>query len=174
MSQSPAQRGNNPRGIVEVSGQLDARGKRFGLVAARFNERVVSTLIDGALDCLRRHGAKDDDLVLVRVPGAWEIPAALRVLAQRGQGDQGFDALVALGVVIRGETPHFDYVCSQCASGITAVSSQFDLPIGMGVLTCDTPTQAQERAGGKAGNKGWEAAEAALEMADLLPRLRSL
>ncbi len=156
-------------GRHESAGHLDGRGTRFGIVAARFNERLVETLLAGALDYLTRHGVAAADLHVVRVPGAWEIPLALEELARRG----GFDGLVALGVVIRGETPHFDYVCSQSAAGIARVGHQFRLPVGFGLLTCDTPAQAQERAGGKAGNKGVEAAAAALEMADLVRRLRA-
>ncbi|MEP7012812.1 MAG: 6,7-dimethyl-8-ribityllumazine synthase [Acidobacteriota bacterium] len=148
---------------------LDAAGKRFAIVAARFNERIVDRLVDGALDCLVRHGVEAAEVRVVRVPGAWEIPLALDELARLG----GFDGLIALGAVIRGGTPHFDYVCSGCANGIAGVSERHRLPVGFGVLTCDTTAQAEERAGGEAGNKGWDAALAALEMADLLRRLRA-
>jgi 6,7-dimethyl-8-ribityllumazine synthase len=153
--------------IQEVSGNLHAGKGRFAVVAARFNGRLVETLLEGAVDCLVRHGADPADIVVVQVPGAWEIPLALDLLAKQSR----FTALVALGLVIRGETPHFDYVCAQCAAGVQQVSLAHGLPIGFGVLTCDSTAQAQERAGGKAGNKGWDAALAALEMADLLPRL---
>jgi len=155
--------------IREIAGNLNGSGRRFGIVASRFNGRIVEPLLEGATDCLIRHGAAPQDIVVVRVPGAWEIPAALEELAAGGT----FGALVALGVVIRGETPHFDYICAECSRGIAAVSERHRLAIGFGVLTCDTPAQAQERAGGKAGNKGWDAALAALEMADLLFRLRA-
>ncbi len=151
-----------------IDGRLDAAGKRFAIVAARFNHRLVDLLVDGARDCLIRHGAAADDVRLVRVPGAWELPLALDRLAAAGE----LDAMVALAVVIRGETPHFDYICSQCSHGIARVSAEHKIPIGFGVLTCDTSQQAAERAGGKAGNKGWEAASAAIEMADLVARLR--
>jgi 6,7-dimethyl-8-ribityllumazine synthase len=153
--------------IRETVGRLDGEGKRFAIVASRFNGRLVEELVAGALDCLRRHGVRDEALHLVRVPGAWEIPQALEALA----GGGGFDGLVALGVVIRGETAHFDYICAECARGIANVAARHRLPVGFGVLTCETSQQAAERSGGKAGNKGWEAAEAALEMADLFARL---
>lgn len=154
--------------IREIQGSLNAAGRRFAIVASRFNSRVVELLVAGAVDCLRRHGA--DDITLVRVPGAWEIPQAAEELAA---GENRFDAIVALGVVIRGETPHFDYICSACSRGLASLSKRHRIPVGFGVLTCDTSQQAEERAGGKAGNKGWEAALAALEMADLFSRLHS-
>ncbi len=156
--------------IDTLDGRLDATGKRFAIVAARFNHRVVDLLIDGAVDCLTRHGAAAEDLRLVRVPGAWELPLALDELAAAG----GLDGMVALAVVIRGETPHFDYICAECSRGVARVSAARRVPIGFGVLTCETSAQAQERAGGKTGNKGWEAASAAIEMADLLGRLRGV
>jgi 6,7-dimethyl-8-ribityllumazine synthase len=154
--------------IREIQGSLSAAGRRFAIVASRFNSRVVELLVSGAVDCLRRHGA--DDITLVRVPGAWEIPQAAEELAA---GEPRFDAIVALGVVIRGETPHFDYICSSCSRGLASLSKRHRIPVGFGVLTCDTSQQAEERAGGKAGNKGWEAALAALEMADLFAQLHS-
>lgn len=158
--------------IQEVQGALSGAGKRFGIVASRFNSRVVELLVSGAVDCLRRHGADPGDIVVVRVPGAWELPQAAEELAHPAEGRPKLDALVALGVVIRGDTPHFDYICAQCSSGLASVSQRHRIPLGFGVLTCDTSQQAEERAGGKAGNKGWEAAVAALEMADLFARLR--
>jgi 6,7-dimethyl-8-ribityllumazine synthase len=154
--------------IREIQGSLSANGRRFAIVASRFNSRVVELLVSGAVDCLRRHGA--DDITVVRVPGAWEIPQAAEELAA---GEPRFDAIVALGVVIRGETPHFDYICSSCSRGLSSLSKRHRIPVGFGVLTCDTSQQAEERAGGKAGNKGWEAALAALEMADLFAQLHS-
>lgn len=154
--------------IREIQGSLSAAGRRFAIVASRFNSRVVELLVAGAVDCLRRHGA--DDITLVRVPGAWEIPQAAEELAA---AEPRFDAIVALGVVIRGETPHFDYICSSCSRGLASLSKRHRIPVGFGVLTCDTSQQAEERAGGKAGNKGWEAALAALEMADLFAQLHS-
>ena len=158
--------------IREVEGALNGAGKRFGIVASRFNSRVVELLVSGAVDCLRRHGVDPGDILVVRVPGAWEIPQAAEELADPTEGRPKLDGLIALGVVIRGETPHFDYICSQCTRGLGAVSKKHRIPVGFGVLTCDTSQQAEERAGGKAGNKGWEAALAALEMADLFARLR--
>ena len=154
--------------LRQTVGELDGSGRRFGIVASRFNGRLVNALIDGAVDCLQRHGVESSGLHLVRVPGAWEIPTALDEVARSG----GVDGLVALGIVIRGETPHFDYICAQASAGIARVGQEHRLPVGFGLLTCDSTAQAQERCGGKAGNKGWEAAEAALEMADLLGRLR--
>jgi 6,7-dimethyl-8-ribityllumazine synthase len=158
--------------IQEIEGALNGAGKRFGIVASRFNSRVVELLVAGAVDCLRRHGVDPGDILVVRVPGAWEIPQAAEELADPGEGKPKLDGLIALGVVIRGETPHFDYICSQCTRGLGAVSKKHRIPVGFGVLTCDTSQQAEERAGGKAGNKGWEAALAAIEMADLFARLR--
>ncbi len=154
--------------IEAIDGRLDATGKRFAIVAARFNHRLVDLLVEGATDCLTRHGAAAGDLTLVRVPGAWEVPLALEELAAAG----GLDGMVALAVVIRGETPHFDFICAECSRGVARVSAQRRIPIGFGILTCETSAQAQERAGGKAGNKGWEAASAAIEVADLAARLR--
>ncbi len=147
----------------------DAPRVRVGLVAARFNGSIVERLIEGAREFLLEHGVREEDLLLVRVPGAWEIPAALDALAATGR----VDALVALGAVIQGETPHFDYICNECAAGCARVTAETAIPVGFGVLTCNDADQAVARAGGKAGNKGEEAAEAALEMSNLLGSLRS-
>lgn len=155
--------------IREITGSLNGAGKRFAVVGARFNSRIGDLLVTGAVDCLRKHGVEPGDIQIVRVPGAWEIPQAAEAVAASGK----VDALVAVGVVIRGETPHFDYICSACSQGLARVSERHHLPVAFGVLTCDTSEQAQERAGGKAGNKGWEAAVAAIEMADLFARLRA-
>lgn len=154
--------------IRKTRGSLTGAGRRFGIVASRFNSRIGDRLVAGAIECLESHGVALDAIHVVSVPGAWELPAALEEVAAAG----GCDALVALGVVIRGETPHFDYICSQATAGIAAVGERHRLPVGYGLLTCDTSAQAEERAGGKAGNKGWDAAQAALEMADLFARLR--
>jgi 6,7-dimethyl-8-ribityllumazine synthase len=154
--------------IERIEGRFDASGRRFGIVAARFNSRIVDLLVDGATNCLERHGAQPGDVRLVRVPGAWEVPLALEELAAA----KSCDALVALAVVIRGETPHFDYVAGECASAVANASRRYRIPIGFGVLTCDTSAQAEERAGGKVGNQGWNAALAAIEMADLVTQLR--
>ena len=153
--------------MTVIEGHLSASGRRFGIVAARTNDLVVSRLVDGALDAFRRTGAGDEDVVLVRVPGAWEVPLALRDLARSG----AFDALVALGAVLRGGTPHFDYVAGETAKGVFQVSLELDLPVAFGILTCDTLEQALERSGAKGGNKGFEAAMAAVEAADLRSRL---
>jgi 6,7-dimethyl-8-ribityllumazine synthase len=153
--------------MIEHSGRFNGQGRRFGIVVGRFNELVTRPLLAGARDCLVRHGVADDDIEAVWVPGAWEVPGALRLLARSGS----FDALIALGAVIRGGTPHFDYVAGQAASGVAAVGAEADIPVVFGVLTTDTIEQAIERAGTKAGNKGWDAAMTALEMADLYARL---
>src|SRR5438046_1528387 len=153
--------------MAEFSGSPSGHGRRFAVVASRFNEGVTQKLVDGALDALVRHGAVADDVDVVWVPGAWELPSAVRRLLATDR----YDALVALGAVVRGETPHFDYVAGEAARGLARASAEFDRPIGFGVLTCDTMEQAHARSGGGHGNKGWDAALAALEMADLLPRI---
>jgi 6,7-dimethyl-8-ribityllumazine synthase len=153
--------------MIEYNGQYRADGKRFGIVIGRFNELITRQLLNGARDCLVRHGADDQAIEAFWVPGAWEIPGMLRRLAAASR----FDALIALGAVIRGGTPHFDYVAGQTASGVAAVGAEVNVPVVFGVLTTDTIEQAIERAGTKAGNKGWEAALAAIEMADLYGRL---
>ncbi|HEX9734446.1 MAG TPA: 6,7-dimethyl-8-ribityllumazine synthase [Thermoanaerobaculia bacterium] len=159
--------------IERIEATLDGRGLRFAIVAARFNSRIVDRLIDGAVDCLVRHGVAPADVRVVRVPGAWELPLALAALADAGEETGSrLDGLVALAAVIRGETPHFDHLCGACVRGIARVSERHGVPVGFGVLTCDTSAQAEERAGGKAGNKGWEAASAALEMAGVLAGLQ--
>lgn len=146
---------------------VNGTGRRFAVVAARFNREVVDRLLDGALRAFERHGVAPGDVEVHRVPGAWEIPQALAALARRG----GCDGLVALGAVVRGGTPHFEYVAAECSRGIAEVARQFALPVAFGVLTCDTMEQALARAGGAAGNKGEEAALAALEMAELVARI---
>lgn len=153
--------------VEHLEGRLDASGRRFAVVASRFNARIVDLLVAGAVDCLRRHGARTPDITVVHVPGAWELPLALDKLA----ATQTYHGLIALSVVIRGETPHFDYVAGECASGVARVSERHGVAVGFGVLTTDTSSQAEERAGGKVGNKGWDAALAALEMADLLAQI---
>ncbi|HVL99282.1 MAG TPA: 6,7-dimethyl-8-ribityllumazine synthase [Egibacteraceae bacterium] len=148
-------------------GSLDASGLRIGLVAARFNETVVRRLVDGAVDCLRRHGASEDDIELAWTPGAYELPAVVRRMAGTGR----FDALVALGCVIRGRTPHFDYVAGEAAL-VGRVAAETGVPVTFGVLTTEDSDQAAERSGGKLGNKGWDAAQAAIETARLLADLK--
>lgn len=154
--------------MTVIEGHLSASGRRFGVVAARTNELVVGRLLDGALDALRRMGAGEGDVTVVRTPGAWELPLALRDLARAGR----FDALIAIGAVLRGGTPHFEYVAGEVSKGVAQVSLETDVPIAFGVLTCDTLEQALERSGAKGGNKGFEAASAAVESADLRARLR--
>ena len=149
--------------MTVIEGHLSAAGRRFGVVAARTNEIVVGRLLEGAVDALRRMGARDEDVVVVRTPGAWELPLVLRDLAKSAK----FDALIALGAVIRGGTPHFDFVAGEAAKGVFQVSMEVDVPIAFGVLTTDTIEQAIERAGTKAGNKGWDAAVSAIEMVSL-------
>jgi len=146
-------------------GDLNAEGLRFAIVASRFNDEIVAGLLGGALDCLRRHGAKDDDVSVHRVPGAFEIPAAANVVDG--------DAIVTLGCLIRGETPHFDVLASQVTNELSRISVERKLPIAFGVLTCNTLEQAVARSSPGAGNKGWEAALAAIEMANLWRALRT-
>lgn len=153
--------------MAEFTGTPSGEGRRFAVVAARFNESITSRLVDGALDALTRHGAAYENIDVVWVPGAWEIPAATRRLLT----GERYDAVVALGAVIRGDTPHFDYVAGEASRGLSTASAEFDVPIGFGLLTCDTMAQAEARAGGEHGNKGWDAAMAAMEMADLFHRL---
>ncbi len=136
---------------------------RFAIVAARFNHLIVDRLVEGALDAIARHGGKAEQVSLIKVPGAWEIPQAL----DRAARSKKFDALIALGAVIRGSTPHFDFVAGEAASGSARVASQSGLPTAFGVLTTDTIEQAIERSGTKAGNKGWDAALVAIEMLNL-------
>lgn len=153
--------------MAEFSGQPRGSGRRIAVLASRFNETITQPLVDGALDALTRHGVALEDIDVVWVPGAWELPLAARRLLT----SERYDALVALGAVIRGDTPHFDYVAGEASRGLAAVATDTELPIGFGVLTCDTMAQAQARAGGAHGNKGWDAALAALEMADLFQGL---
>jgi 6,7-dimethyl-8-ribityllumazine synthase len=150
-----------------LEGKLTGEGLRFALVVSRFNAFITERLLEGALDCLRRHGVADQALTLVRVPGAWEVPLAAKKLASTGS----HDAIICLAAVIRGATPHFDYVAAEVSKGIAQVSLESGIPVLFGVLTTDTLEQAVERAGSKAGNKGYAAAEAALEMANLLRQM---
>jgi 6,7-dimethyl-8-ribityllumazine synthase len=150
-----------------IEGELLVRDLRFGVVITRFNDFVVEPLLRGALDALKRHGAVTAQIEIVRVPGAFDLPVVARKLAL----SRRYEALIALGAVIRGQTPHFDYVAGECASGLARIALESGVPIAFGVLTTDTMEQAVDRAGGKAGNKGADAALAALEMANLLRRL---
>jgi len=153
--------------VKTIEGQLDAKGLKFAIVAARFNDFIVDRLISGAVDYLVRHGASKDDLTLVRLPGAFELPIAAQKLARSGS----YDGIVVLGAVIRGATPHFDYVCNECAKGVAQASMESGVPMGFGLLTCDSLDQAIERAGSKGGNKGVEAASALLETVRVLEQL---
>lgn len=149
--------------IKTTEGDLNARDARFTIVASRFNDFIVASLVTGAVSCLRRHGAADSSIDIVRVPGAYEMPLAVHKVAAARRAD----GIIALGAVIRGATPHFDFVAGECMRGIAAAGREFGIPIGVGVLTTDTIEQAIERAGTKAGNKGWSAAIDAVEMANL-------
>jgi len=153
--------------IKTTEGDLVIRDGRFAIVAARFNDFIVASLIKGSVRCLRQHGAADADIEIFRVPGAFEMPVAIDKLAAARR----FDGIIALGAVIRGGTPHFDYVAGECVKGITAAGQKHGIPIGHGVLTVDTIEQAIERAGTKAGNKGEEATLAVIEMVNLLRRI---
>ena len=153
--------------IKTVEGQLSAQGLKVALVVSRFNGFLTERLLEGALDALRLHGAEEDQLVIVRTPGAFELPLVAKKLAESGR----YDAIVALGAVIRGGTPHFEYVAGEVAKGLAQVTLAAGLPVAFGVLTCDTLEQAVERAGTKAGNKGFDAALSAMEMANLLQAL---
>lgn len=153
--------------IRQLEGALSARGLRFGIVASRFNDFIVDRLLSAAVDTLMKNGAEASDIEIVRVPGAFETPLALTKLA----ASKRHDALIALGCVIRGSTPHFDYVAGEAASGVARVSLDHEIPVGFGILTVETIEQAIERAGTKAGNKGVDAALSAIEMATLLRQL---
>ena len=153
--------------VTELEGELDASGREFGIVVSRFNDLITGKLLDGALDTLTRHGADEGDIDVARVPGSWEIPLTAQRMAESGD----YDAVIALGAVIRGETPHFEYVSNEATKGVAKATLDTDIPIAFGVLTTDTTEQAVDRAGVKQGNKGSEAAESAIEMADLLTEL---
>lgn len=151
-----------------IEGNVRATGKKFALVIARFNSFVVEHLVDGAIDALERHGeVNESDITLVRVPGAYELPLAAQKLAASGK----YDAIIALGAVIRGGTPHFDFVAGECNKGLAQVSLQHSIPVAFGVITTDTIEQAIERSGTKAGNKGAEAAMTALEMVNVVDQI---
>ena len=150
-----------------VQGDLNAKGLKFGIIASRFNDFITSRLLDGAMDGLGRHGADEADVEIVRVPGAFEIP----FVAQKMARAKKYDAVICLGAVIRGATPHFEYVSAEVSKGVAAVSMETGVPVIFGVLTTDTIEQAIERAGTKSGNKGWDAALSAIEMANLSKQL---
>lgn len=153
--------------IKTTEGEAIVRDAKFVIIASRFNEFIVESLIKGAVSCLKRHGATESDIEVVRVPGAWEIPLAVSRVAETRRAD----GIIALAAVIRGATPHFEYVAGECVRGIAAAGREHGIPLGNGVLTVDSIEQAIERAGSKAGNKGEEAALAVVEMVNLLRRL---
>ena len=150
-----------------IEGELQAKGIKFGIIVSRFNDFITSRLLDGAVDALVRHGAKEDDIEVVKVPGSFEIPLVAKRMASKGT----YNAVICLGTVIRGATPHFDYVASEVSKGVAAASLETGVPIAFGVITSDTIEQAIERAGTKAGNKGWDAAITAIEMAQVLKKI---
>ena len=147
-----------------IQGDLSGKGLKFGIVTARFNDFITARLLDGAVDALQRHGVAESDIEVVKVPGSYEIPLAARMLAQTRK----YHAVICLGAVIRGATPHFEYVSAEVSKGVAAVSLETGLPVIFGVLTTDTIEQAIERAGTKSGNKGWDAALSAIEMANVM------
>ncbi|CUU05808.1 6,7-dimethyl-8-ribityllumazine synthase [Candidatus Thermokryptus mobilis] len=149
-------------------GKLIAKGLKFGIVVSRFNELVTSKLLDGALDCLKRHDAEEKDIDIFFCPGSFEIPLVAKKIALTGK----YDALICLGAVIRGETPHFDYIANEVSKGIAQVQLETGTPIAFGILTTDDVEQALNRAGIKSGNKGWDAALTAIEMANLLKQIK--
>jgi 6,7-dimethyl-8-ribityllumazine synthase len=155
-------------GANHIEGHLSAAGRSFGVVVSRFNDFIVRKLLDGALDAIARHGGDPGSVDVVWVPGSYEIPVAAKQLALSGR----YDAIICLGAIIRGATAHFDYVAGQAASGISSVALETNVPVIFGVITTETTEQAIERAGTKLGNKGFEAATTAIEMADLMPRIR--
>ncbi len=150
-----------------IEGELQAKGLKFAVVLSRFNEFITGKLLEGAKDALLRHGAKDEDIEVVKVPGSFEIPMVAKKMALKGT----FNAVICLGTVIRGATPHFEYIAAEVSKGIAMASMETGVPVVFGVLTCDTIEQAVERAGTKSGNKGWDAAMTAIEMAQLLKKL---
>jgi 6,7-dimethyl-8-ribityllumazine synthase len=150
-----------------IEGELQAKGLKFGIVISRFNEFITSKLLDGAKDALVRHGAKEDDIDVAKVPGSFEIPMIAKKMAAKGV----YNAIICLGTVIRGATPHFEYISAEVSKGIASASMETGVPIAFGIITCDTIEQAVERAGTKSGNKGWDAAMTAIEMAQLLKKV---
>lgn len=154
--------------VKVLEGNLSAAGMKFGLVVSRFNEFITGKLVDGAVDCLKRHGASVDNIDVAWVPGAFEIPQVTRKMAQNKE----YDAVICLGCVIKGDTPHFDYIAAEVSKGIAMVGMESKMPVVFGVLTTDSIEQAIERAGTKAGNKGFDAAASAIEMANLFKKLK--
>ncbi len=148
-------------------GELQAKGLKFAIIVSRFNDFITNKLLGGAVDALVRHGATEQDIAVIKVPGAFEIPLAAKIVAEK----KTHDAVICLGTVIRGATPHFDYIAAEAAKGVATASMDSGVPIAFGVLTTDTIEQAVERAGSKSGNKGWDAAMVAIEMAQLLKKI---
>jgi len=153
--------------MKEINGNLDAKTKKWGIIVSRTNSFISEKLLDGAVDCLLRHGALSGEIDVIRVPGAYEMPLTAKILADKKR----YDSLICLGAVIKGATPHFDFIAAEAAKGIAHASMETGVPIAFGVLTTDSIEQAIERAGTKAGNKGWDAALCAIEMADLVVSL---
>lgn len=153
--------------IKTMQGQLNAQNRRFALIISRFNEFISQKLLDGATDCLLRHGADEKNMTVYWVPGSFEIPLIAQKMADEGK----CDAVICLGTIIRGDTPHFEYIASEVAKGIAQVSQRSGIPVAFGIITADTTEQAIERAGTKSGNKGWDAALSAIEMADLIRKI---
>ena len=153
--------------MKKYEGELQAKGLRFAVIVSRFNEFITNKLFDGAKDALLRHGAMEQNIDVIRVPGSFEIPLVAKKIAMK----KSYDAIICLGTIIRGATPHFEYIASEAAKGIALVSLEAEIPVAFGVITADTIEQAIERAGTKSGNKGWDAALAAIEMAQLLKKL---
>jgi 6,7-dimethyl-8-ribityllumazine synthase len=153
--------------VQTIQGSYHGKGLRFGIVLSRFNEFIAGRLLEGALDALRRHEVADDDITVVRVPGSWEIPLAAKRLAESGR----HDAVLCLGVLIRGQTPHFDYIAAEAAKGVAHASMETGVPLLFGIVTAENLEQAIDRAGAKSGNKGFDAALAGLEMANLLRQM---
>ncbi len=150
-----------------IKGSLIGKGKKIAVVAARFNEAIVKNLVEGAVDCLKRHGVDEDSIDVIWTPGAFEIPVLLAQLVKKGK----YNGIVATGCVIRGETPHFEYVAAEVSKGIANISISSGIPIAFGVITADTAEQAKDRAGVKSGNKGWDAAQSTIEMINLLEQI---
>jgi 6,7-dimethyl-8-ribityllumazine synthase len=150
-----------------IEGELQAKGIKFGIVMSRFNEFITGKLLEGARDALIRHGAREEDIEVVKVPGSFEIPMVAKRMASKG----AYNAVICLGTVIRGATPHFDYIAAEVSKGIASASMETGIPIAFGIITCDSIEQAVERAGTKSGNKGWDAAVTAIEMAQVLKKL---
>ena len=150
-----------------IEGELQAKGLKFGIVMSRFNDFITTRLLEGAQDALLRHGAKEDDITVIKVPGSFEIPLAAKKMTSKGN----YNAIICLGTIIRGATSHFEYIAAAVSKGIATVSFETGIPVTLGVITTDTIEQAIERAGTKSGNKGWDAALSAIEMAQLLKKL---